>query len=767
MRRYAVSALVLTIACLMPGSSVSAQDDDPALPAGTLRSVPPGRVDLEAADTDQVRRPVGRRSVEVDPYGLVSSDDLLGLLEELTAIRPHLGWRTSTTSGERLALDWVESNLDGLPFLARHGLAIERETFRTFTGVEFRETSVTLRRDGEEFAAPADGAPGHRDVIGWALRFDSDGALNDNDPDPVVVGSRPLIVRTATEIYDLPASQIAGRVVFLDYAAVDRTLLGTNEAVTRAWVLIDKQPAAVVLVTAFSNTVGASHGSFAGWLNPYTWVDVQTHVPVLSLRMEDLEPFGIDGWSDLAEVDRATVRWDVDLFAPGESGYLIARIPGHDSSRAVILGAHVDSPNTPGAFDNGSGSVGLLGVARALDGARAIPPVDVYLVWFGSHERGLYGSANFTTRHGDILDRAIAMLQMDCLGHPLDGLVNEIWLETWSYEVHGDASIPWPSYLFSAAAEHGVSTQTADVHGLVSDNSSFAGFGVPQANMIFMDPSEPVEVHYANHLHDPYDGIELARLEGQALTDMTTVLLAAALETGADDPDLQPAPVPDRRALFVGSHTEGVHMSPAGLSSFGMTLTWEGFDVDMVPYGREVTTADLADADLVVVLPVHDYPSPDWDTTVYDEAWTTAELDVLEDYVSNGGLLVLTNSAHRLKYSNIPLDTNEDWSDVNPLADPFGVSFRVGTIRGDTLDPVGNHPLVAGVGAIRVIEGNGHGFLAGTGEVLATASGEPAVVILPHGAGEVLVLSDLGILGAAEDPPPNLRFWENLARYAR
>ena len=41
-----------------------------------------------------------------------------------------------------------------------------------------------------------------------------------------------------------------------------------------------------------------------------------------------------------------------------------------------------------------------------------------------------------------------------------------------------------------------------------------------------------------------------------------------------------------------------------------MALAWAGFDVDMVPYGAAVTSADLHDADLVIVLPVHDYPSP-------------------------------------------------------------------------------------------------------------------------------------------------------------
>ena len=187
----------------------------------------------------------------------------------------------------------------------------------------------------------------------------------------------------------------------------------------------------------------------------------------------------------------------------------------------------------------------------------------------------------------------------------------------------------------------------------------------------------------------------------------------------------------------------------------------------MVPYGREVTTEALENADLVVVLPVHDYPSPEWDTTVYDEAWTTAEIDALEDYVSDGGLLVLTNTDHRLKYLNLPFDANEDWRDMNRLAERFGVSYRAGTIRGTSIIPSGNHPLVAGITGIRAIEDNGHWFSVESGEVIAMAIEGPAVAVVPHGAGEVVVLADLGMLGAAEEPAYNLRFWENLARYAR
>jgi hypothetical protein len=741
-------------------------EDDLLLPGP-----PPAIRDTAAAsaiaESTSPRRPSARRSLVGDPFGLLSGARLLGLLEELTSIRPHRGWRTSTTSGEAEALDWIEASLSDLHFLASLGLEAERQGFRTFTGVEFRETTVTLRRDGVDFTAPADSTPGHRDRIERALRFDSDGVLNDLDSDPQLVHGPPLIVRDAAMLEALTPAQASGRVVLLDYALVDRTLMSSNQAVERARTLIGKRPAAVVLVTRYSNVPGESFGTFAGDVSAFTSVDGEPRIPVLSLRLEALESFGISDWSDLAAVDRVTVTTDVDLFAPGESSNLMARIPGRDSSRAVILGAHIDSPNTPGALDDGSGAVTLLEVARVIDRSRIVPPVDLHLVWFGSHERGLYGSSNFTARHGELLDRTIAMLQMDCLGHPLDGIANDIWLETWSSSDFGHDPLPWPSYLAGLAADRGINTRLADFHSLTSDNSSFSGYGVPNANMIFMDAEQPLEVHYANHLHDPYDSVELANLESDAFVDMATIVLAAALATGADRPDLSSTPPPDRRALFVGSHTEAIHMSPAGFVGLGMALAWEGFDVDMVPYGQAVTVDDLAGVDLVVALPVHDYPSPDGDPTVYDEAWTPAELDALEGYVESGGLLVLTNTDRRLKYLNVAYDGNEDWPDVNALAQRFGVRFLAGVFGATAATTTGDHPLTRDVASIQMIEDNGHRFTVDHGETIAVVGSSAAAAILTHGAGEVLVLADLGMLGAYEDPPANRRFWTNLGRYAR
>ncbi|MFC2031510.1 hypothetical protein ACFLWA_12390, partial [Chloroflexota bacterium] len=159
------------------------------------------------------------------------------------------------------------------------------------------------------------------------------------------------------------------------------------------------------------------------------------------------------------------------------------------------------------------------------------------------------------------------------------------------------------------------------------------------------------------------------------------------------------------------------------------------------------------------------------DGGAYDEAWSEEEIAALEAYVADGGLLVLTNSAHRLKYGNSTMDPNEDWSDANALAEQFGVRYHDGTLASTQASTTGDSPLVEGIKALEMPPGNGLSFtLDGTvdGQILAQASGEPAVALVDHGpnGGQVLVLADAGILGSSWGPPANLVFWRNLARYA-
>ena len=744
----------------------------PTLPAEGIgsSSETPGAPPPEAGSSVE---PLASPLPAADPFGLISQESLFGILKDLTAIQPYSGWRNSASAGEAEALDYVAAKLGELAYLQGLGLELERQSFHVFLATELWETRLYLDVGGQQIEVPADGLRGPRDEISQALRFDSDGQLNDSQPDPVVAKGPALLVRSADEIQALRPDDVRNKIVFLDYAVVDRSVIATEEAVEIASDLLEEGPAGLVLVTRFSNEPGESHGAFVGDNSALNSVRTGAAPPILYVRLEDLAPAGIADWPDLEQIEAARLVWDADVFAPGTSGNLIAHIPGSDSSQAMILGGHIDSPNAPGAMDDGSGSAILLEVARVLDAAHAQPPTDLYLVWFGSEELGLYGARHFVTTHQELLDRTLAMLQIDCLTRPLDGLAADLRLVTWPYGRLGDGRMVWPKALTEIAAGQGVETVQYEAYFVYSDNSTFGGFDVPHADLIYEPVVDPnASVHYAGHLHDPYDTVDLAREVGDVLEEMAHVALAAALEIPKKYASLRVTPAADRRALFVASHTEATHMTPTGFTELGMALAMEGFDVDLIPYGQAVTPADLEDTDLVVVLPVLDYPTAGSDLDLYDEAWTEEEIDALRAYAAGGGLLVITNSRHRLKYGTTGLDPNEDWADANALASEFGITYLEGVVRGDQAETEGDHPLVQGSRRLELGRDNGVPFDLSEnmkGQVLASAGGGPALALVEVGeaGGQILALADVALLSAGWSEPQNLTFWQNLARFAR
>jgi hypothetical protein len=710
---------------------------------------------------------------QADPFDLISQESLFTFMEELTAIQAFSGWRNSASEGEAEALDYVAQQLGELGYVRDLGLELERQSFRVFVGTELWETRLRLSVDGQEVEVPADGLRGPRDDLVQALRFDSDGKFNDAERDPVEVEGPVVPIRSTDEVQRLSRQDLQGKVVFLDYATIDRAVEDRWQAMGLVSDLLDRGLAGLVLVTSFSNQPGESHGSFVGDSSVLDWVETEPVPPILYARLEDFLAAGIEDWDDMERIETARLTWDSDVFAPATSGNLVAHIPGADPSQAMILGAHIDSPNAPGALDDGSGSVILMEVARVLDAAQVQPPIDLYLVWFGSEELGLYGSSHFVATHQELLDRTRAMLQIDMLSRPLDGMTADLRLVTWSYGRLGDGRLLWPDSLSQAAARRGVQVIAEDVYYVYSDNSAFAGFDVPQADLIYEPAVAPnLSVHYASHVHDPYDTVDLAREMGDVLEQMARVALAAAVDSGQDHSSLRVTPQADRRALFVASHTEAVQMTPSGFTELGMALSLGGFDVDLIPYGQAVAPADVEGTDLVVVLPVVDYPSPEGDPDAYDEAWTEEEIAVLEEYVARGGLIVLTNSARRLKYGNSGLDPNEDWRDTNALASRFGITYQEGTIGDNQAQIEGEHLLVQGMTTLERGPDNGVPFSLGEatqGQVLAWVGGHLVVALVDYGdaGGQVLILADTGILAAGRSEPYNLPFWQNLARFAR
>ncbi len=701
---------------------------------------------------------------------------MLSALEELTAIQPYSGWRNSATTGEAEALDYLTRRLEGLAYLRSLGMELERQHFHVFLATELWETRLYLTLEGKESEVPATGMRGEREDVTRALWFDSDGALNDQVRNPLVAGGKIVPIRSPGELEALSSAKVRGRIAFVNYEVVDLAVRG-QEAALAASRLLALEPAGVVLVTRFSNRPGESHGTFAGEGGAMAQAKRQATVPILHVRLEDMAAAGIADWDDLARVESARMVWDADVLSPASSGNLIARIPGMDTTHAVILGAHVDSPNSPGALDDGSGSVILLEIARVLDAARLQPPVDLYLAWFGSEELGLYGSYHFAATHQELLDRTLAMLQIDMLSHPLEGVSAKLNLVSWACEHPGDNRLPWADYLASLAERQGVQVFPLSHCGIESDNAAFPGFDVPEADLMYTDHSVETlsRIHYISHIHDPYDTVELAREKSDMLAQMAQVALSAALELDSTV-QLRSTPRPAYRVLFVGSHTEPVHMAPTTFVDFGRTMAMEGFDVDMLPYGRPVVPSELEDADLVIVLPVLDYPAGDSPVGAYDEAWAADEIAVLKDYVARGGLLVLTNSAQRLKYFNRTFDFNEDWDDVNLLAEQFGISYFDGAkALGGEPELRQDHPLMIQVDSLELADNNAIPFRVSPGESADTAQwlartrGGLIAALVRYGerGGEVLALADVGILNTSGGEPTNLTFWRNLARYAR
>jgi hypothetical protein len=343
----------------------------------------------------------------------------------------------------------------------------------------------------------------------------------------------------------------------------------------------------------------------------------------------------------------------------------------------------------------------------------------------------------------------------------------QLRLVAWPDAVMEAGQVAWVDYLADVAAAQGIDAMAAKLYELYSDNAPFIGYDVPNANLIYEPVVGPaMSVHYAGHIHDPYDTVELAREVDGVLEEMARIALAAALQTARDHERLRTTPPPEHHIVFVASHTEALHMSPATWRDLASAMALEGFDVDLVPYGQAVTPADVADAAVVVALPVHDYPSPEGDLTPYDEAWTEPEVATLEAYVADGGFLILANSAHRLKYGTATLDANEDWRDANTLAGAFGVTYGETPLAEGQALVEADHPLVAGVRSVEMSAGNGLPFTLPAGAtVLARAGADPAVALLDHGAGQVLVLADAATLATGWGERYGTAFWRDLAAY--
>lgn len=128
----------------------------------------------------------------------------------------------------------------------------------------------------------------------------------------------------------------------------------------------------------------------------------------------------------------------VGPMAGKKTANIVATLPGTDPAlkgEYVVIGAHMDHAGTlqrgytcspggsgdnicNGADDNGSGTIAVLNVAKALAATRANLKRTVVLIWFSGEEEGLLGSRHYV-RNDPIfpLNKTVYMINLDMVGY--------------------------------------------------------------------------------------------------------------------------------------------------------------------------------------------------------------------------------------------------------------------------------------------------------------------------------------------------------------
>ncbi len=191
----------------------------------------------------------------------------------------------------------------------------------------------------------------------------------------------------------------------------------------------------------------------------------------------------------------------------GESHNVILDLPG-ETEETIVFTAHYDSTSlSQGAYDNMSGSVGLLGIAEFF---KTHPHrYSLRFIWCGSEERGLLGSKAYCAAHEEGLKEIVLCINLDMIGCIMGKFIACCTSEE-----------PLVSYLNYFSQELGFGVKAyQDVYS--SDSTPFADKGIPAVSFARIAPQNTATIH------NSYDTLELMKGE-QMQQDMDFICAFAS-----------------------------------------------------------------------------------------------------------------------------------------------------------------------------------------------------------------------------------------------
>ena len=188
----------------------------------------------------------------------------------------------------------------------------------------------------------------------------------------------------------------------------------------------------------------------------------------------------------------------------GQSHNVILDLPG-EGEDYIVFTAHYDSTSlSQGAYDNMSGSVGLLGLAEYF--VSHPHRCGLRFVWCGSEERGLLGSKAYCAAHEEALKSIVLNINLDMIGCIMGKFISC---------VTGEEKLC--HYISYMASELGFGMETAqDVYS--SDSTPFADKGIPAVSFARTAPSNTATIH------NSYD--TMALMKGEQMVLDTDFLIA-------------------------------------------------------------------------------------------------------------------------------------------------------------------------------------------------------------------------------------------------
>ncbi len=231
----------------------------------------------------------------------------------------------------------------------------------------------------------------------------------------------------------------------------------------------------------------------------------------------------------LAGQQPVVVRLSVDNWMErAEADNVLGEIPGQ-SDEIILVGAHLDSWDlAQGAVDNGSGTLAVLDLARALaehvEATGEVPYRTIRFAFWMGEELGLYGSRHYveTRLDDDRIQRYAAILNLDVVGEPVGlGAMGR-----------PDAE-PFLQPVLEGVAQAGIDLDEAvgTGGGIYSDHQPFLMQGVPVLTVRSQQRAEAAGVgHTIDDTRDVIDEPGIAR---------SAAVSAALLWAAANAPDLE------------------------------------------------------------------------------------------------------------------------------------------------------------------------------------------------------------------------------------